>query len=107
MKEITVTYQNFESEVVNSPVPVLLDFWAEWCGPCRMLAPVFKEASEELTSVKFCKVNVDEQPELTRKFGVSSIPMLAVMKDGNVLTTLVGYRTKDMLVAELSEYVEE
>ncbi len=104
---LAITKENYDVEVAKADGLVVIDFWAEWCGPCRMLAPVFKEASEELTSVKFCKVNVDEQPELTRKFGVSSIPMLAVMKDGNVLTTLVGYRTKDMLVAELSEYVEE
>ena len=104
---LAITKENYDVEVAEADGLVVIDFWAEWCGPCRMLAPVFQEASEELTSVKFCKVNVDEQPELTRKFGVSSIPMLAVMKDGNVLTTLVGYRTKDMLVAELSEYVEE
>ena len=104
---LAITKENYDVEVAKADGLVVIDFWAEWGGPCRMLAPVFKEASEELTSVKFCKVNVDEQPELTRKFGVSSIPMLAVMKDGNVLTTLVGYRTKDMLVAELSEYVEE
>ncbi|MBP3348703.1 MAG: thioredoxin [Clostridia bacterium] len=104
---LAITKENYDVEVAKADGLVVIDFWAEWCGPCRMLAPVFQEASEELTSVKFCKVNVDEQPELTRKFGVSSIPMLAVMKDGNVLTTLVGYRTKDMLVAELSEYVEE
>lgn len=104
---LAITKENYDVEVAKADGLVVIDFWAEWCGPCRMLAPVFKEASEELTSVKFCKVNVDEQPELTRKFGVSSIPMLAVMKDGNVLTTLVGYKTKDMLVAELSEYVEE
>ena len=103
---LAITKENYDVEVAKADGLVVIDFWAEWCGPCRMLAPVFKEASEELTSVKLCKVNVDEQPELTRKFGVSSIPMLAVMKDGNVLTTLVGYRTKDMLVAELSEYVE-
>lgn len=104
---LAITKENYDVEVAKADGLVVIDFWAEWCGPCRMLAPVFQEASEELTSVKFCKVNVDEQPELTRKFGVSSIPMLAVMKDGNVLTTLVGYKTKDMLVAELSEYVEE
>ncbi len=100
-----ITKDNFENEVANAEGLVVLDFWAAWCGPCRMLAPVFEELAGEMPDVKFGKVNVDEEPELSRAFSVSSIPMLAVIKNGKVIDTLVGYRPKDALKEAISEYV--
>lgn len=94
MAVLKITKNNFHSEVVNSEKPVLLDFWASWCGPCRMLSPVVDEIADETQSVKVGKVNVDEEPELAQKFGVMSIPMLAVIKDGKVVSTSVGVRPK-------------
>ena len=85
MSVITITKDNFESEVLKSPVPVLLDFWATWCGPCRMVSPIVDEIAEESDgSYKVGKINVDEQPELASQFRVMSIPTLVVMKDGAV-----------------------
>ena len=102
MAEITLTKDNFESEVLRSELPVLVDFWAEWCGPCRMLAPTVAELAEEYAGrVKVCKVNVDEQPELAAAFRVSSIPTVAVMKDGKVTASSVGVRPKAQLEAML------
>ena len=102
MAEITITKENFQSEVMESPIPVLIDFWAEWCGPCRMLAPTVAELAEEYVGqVKVCKVNVDEQPELAAAFRVSSIPTVAVMKDGKVTASSVGVRPKAQLEAML------
>jgi len=102
MSEITITKNNFEAEVLKSDKPVLLDFWASWCGPCRMLAPIVAEIAEDYAGkVKVGKVNVDEEPELAGAFRVSSIPMLAVMKEGKVVNTLVGYRPKDEVEALL------
>ena len=94
MSVITITEQNFESEVLKSEKPVLLDFWAPWCGPCRMVSPIVDEIAEETTSAKVGKVNVDEQPGLASKYGVMSIPTLIVMKDGKVAKTVVGARPK-------------
>lgn len=82
MAALHVTKENFETEVLNSHKPVLVDFWAAWCGPCQMMGPVIEELSEEVTDVKFAKLNVDEEPELAAQFGVMSIPTLILMKNG-------------------------
>ncbi len=94
MSVITITKDNFETEVMKSDKPVLLDFWAEWCGPCRMIAPMVEEIANETPTAKIGKVNVDEQPELASAFRVMSIPTLAVLKDGKVISTMVGARPK-------------
>ena len=100
MSVITITKDNFESEVLKSPVPVLLDFWATWCGPCRMVSPIVDEIAEESDgSYKVGKINVDEQMELAMRFQVSSIPMLVVFKDGKEITKSVGYRPKSEIAA--------
>ena len=102
MAEVTITEQNFEEEVINSPIPVLVDFWATWCGPCRMLAPIIEEIAEEYEGkVKVGKINVDEEAQLAIKFGVSSIPTVMVFKNGEVTDVSVGYRPKEQLTALL------
>ena len=89
--EITITKDNFDAEVLNSSVPVLLDFWATWCGPCMMIAPTLAEiAREHAGSLKVGKINVDDELELAMQFGVTSIPMLVVLKDGRVVNKAVG-----------------
>lgn len=103
MAEIKITAENFEKEVLHAREPVLVDFWADWCGPCRMLAPVLEEvAREHEGSVKVGKVNVDEQMELARQFGVSSIPLLVLFKDGQPVAKALGYRPK----AEVEELLK-
>lgn len=98
MAEIIITEQNFEQEVLKSDKPVLVDFWATWCGPCRMLAPTIEEiAREQEGIVKVGKVDVDEQPGLAAKFGISSIPTLMVFKDGKVTGSAVGMRPKSII----------
>lgn len=102
MAEITLTKENFESEVLNSEKPVLVDFWASRCAPCMMLSPIIGEIAEELGgSVKVGKVNVDEQEELSVKYGVSSIPMLLVFKDGEIANAAVGLRPKEQILEML------
>ena len=94
MAVITITKENFEAEVLKSAQPVLLDFWAAWCGPCRMLSPVVDEVAEERTDVKVGKVNVDEQPDLAAEFGVMSIPTLQLFENGKLVRQAVGARPK-------------
>lgn len=100
MAEIVITKDNFESEVLTSEIPVILDFWATWCGPCKMIAPNLEEIAEENEGrLKVGKVNVDEQPELAASFNISSIPTLIVFKDGKITAMEVGYREKEDIEA--------
>ena len=102
MAEIKLTNQNFEAEVLQSEQPVLVDFWAAWCGPCRMVAPIVKEIALELEhQVKVGKINVDEEPELATRFRIDSIPTLMVFKDGKVVSRAVGYRQKEQILSML------
>ena len=101
---ITVTEENYKTEVENSDSLTVIDFWASWCGPCKMLSPIMESLSNEISDVKFCKVNVDEQQALAAKFGIMSIPTLVFMLDGNVIDTLVGYRTKEEITQIIEEY---
>ena len=97
----TLTLDNFEQEVMQAKTPVVVDFWASWCGPCMMLAPVMEELDGELPQIKFCKVNVDDERDLAMEFQIDSIPTLLCVKGGKVVKRLVGYREKDVLKKEL------
>ncbi|OUN25161.1 thioredoxin [Pseudoflavonifractor sp. An85] len=101
MNAMTITKENFDTEVLQASQPVLLDFWAEWCGPCRMLSPVVDQIAAERTDIKVGKVNVDEQPELARQFGVMSIPTLVVMKNGEAVAQSVGVQPKEAILRML------
>ena len=104
--EITLTKTNFEAEVLKSDKPVLVDFWAPWCGPCRMLAPVLAEvAAEKGDKIKVGKVNVDENPELAAQYGISGIPAILLFKDGKVTATSVGFKPKTEVEAFIATHV--
>ena len=101
---LNITKSNFEKEVVASEIPVVLDFWATWCGPCKMLSPVLVVLAAEYSDrVRFCKVNVDDEPELSARFGIASIPTLIFFENGEILKKTVGYREKDKLEEMLKE----
>lgn len=93
-----ITANNFEKEVLNSEKTVLLDFWASWCGPCRMVSPIVDEIAEEFDNICVGKINVDEEPELANAFSVQSIPMLVVVKDGKIVNQAVGYMPKEKIL---------
>lgn len=101
MSAINVNKNNFKQEVLDSDKPVLMDFWASWCGPCRMVGPVLEEIADERSDIKVVKINVDEERELAAQFGVMSIPTLTVMKGGRVVSTSVGARPKDQILSML------
>ncbi len=101
MSAINVNKNNFDQEILNSDKPVLLDFWANWCGPCRMVSPIVDEIAAERSDIKVGKINVDEQPELAAQFGVMSIPTLVVMKSGRIVNQAVGARPKAQILAML------
>lgn len=101
MSALHITKNNFKEEVLNSDKLVLIDFWASWCGPCRMVGPIIDELAKELEDVKVCKVNVDEEPELASEFHIMSIPTLVVMKDGQVLRQSMGAKPKSQILALL------
>jgi len=102
MSTLNITKENFEKEVLNSDKPVLLDFWAAWCTPCKMVSPIVEEIAGEITHAKVGKVNIDEQPELAAAFNVMSIPTLAVMKNGKVVNSIVGARPKSAILKMLA-----
>lgn len=100
--EVKITTQNFEDEVLKSDLPVLVDFWASWCGPCKMLAPTISEiADERASTLKVGKVNVDDEPELAQKFGIMSIPTLILFNRGKAEKTVVGFMPKDQILTNL------
>jgi len=100
---IEVNDKNFEQEVLKSDKPVIVDFWAEWCGPCRVLGPRFEELSGEMDKVKFCKLDVDKNQQTSIKYSVRSIPTLLMFKDGEVAGTIVGAYPKDMIKQKIEE----
>ena len=101
MSVININNNNFQDEVMHSEKLVLLDFWASWCGPCRMVSPIVDEIAAERSDIKVGKINVDEQPELAARFGVMSIPTLVVMKNGKIINQAVGARPKAQILAML------
>ena len=102
MSAVNINLNNFRQEVLNSDKPVLLDFWAPWCGPCRMVVPMVESIARERPDIKVCKVNIDEEFELAKEFGIMSIPTLVVMKDGRIVRQSTGARPKDQILEMLN-----
>ena len=94
MPAVIITVDNVEEEVLNEKRPVLVDFWATWCGPCKILVPIIDGLADELTEVKICKVNVDEQADLVQRFDVMTVPSLLIFKNGQIISTSIGKKTK-------------
>ena len=106
MAEINITEANFAQEVLNSEIPVLVDFWATWCGPCKMLLPIIDEIAKELGGkIKVCKVNTDENMALSSQFQITSIPCLIIFKGGKAVHKMVGFRPKNDIVREINEII--
>lgn len=101
MSVIKITSANYDAEVVNSDKKVLVDFWADWCGPCKMMSPVVDAVADEMPDVKVCKVNVDDEPELARQFNIMSIPTLVIMKNGEIADMTVGLTDKSELMNKI------
>ena len=103
MEIVKITKENFESEVINSKTPVLIDFYANWCGPCKMLAPILDEIAAETDAVKIGKINVDDEMKLAMKFGIQSIPTLIVIKDKKAVAQSIGFQSKAQILAMLED----
>jgi thioredoxin 1 len=101
MSVIHINQDNFQAEVLNSDKKVLLDFWASWCGPCRMVSPILDAIAQERDDIKVCKINVDEEPELASEYSIMSIPTLMVVEDGQIISKAMGARPKDAILAML------
>lgn len=101
MAALQITNNNFQSEILNSDKPVLLDFWASWCGPCRMVLPIIEQIAGERDDIKVAKINVDEEPELARQYGIMTIPTLMVIKDGKIVQQSAGAKSKAQILAML------
>lgn len=100
-KPTTVTTDNFEQEVLQAEGRILVDFWADWCGPCRMLSPIIEEIADEHDDIKVCKVNVDDEPSIAQRYNVMSIPMVVMFENGKITGQTVGYQPKDFLLRSL------